>query len=295
MSHQFLNGKAVLITGAGGGIGSACARLAAQHGANLCLIDIDSAAIEALAADLNNVTTVSTFAADASQWADADRAVERCVSEFGAIDGLVNCAGRYAMADATDHDEALFRSIIETNLIGVGAYGTAALRRMRAQGQGSIVNVSSGAYLGLPSMAAYAASKGGVVSLTYAWAADFTGTNIRINAILPRAATLMTEVLWNFRGDSVAARQTQRAAMPTPEANAAAVIYLLSDAAAALSGQVIRVDGDKISLVTHPEVLPAAKAVGTVWTVAEVAAAISADGGIAGDLQPIGIVNRQQA
>jgi NAD(P)-dependent dehydrogenase (short-subunit alcohol dehydrogenase family) len=198
------------------------------------------------------------------------------------------------MAEATAHSAELFRTIMETNVAGVAAYGTIALRYMQSQGSGAIVNVTSGAYLGLPSMAAYAASKGAVVSLTYAWATDFEGSAVRINALSPRAATAMTEVLWDFRGDPADTRKSQRAAMPTPEANAAAVIYLLSDQAAGLSGQVVRADGDRISLISHPEVLSAAHARAGLWTVEELAAAFTVDGRLVKDVQPIGIVERQE-
>jgi hypothetical protein len=98
----------------------------------------------------------------------------------------------------------------------------------------------------------------------------------------------MTEELFDYRRDPADGREALRASMPTPEMNAPAIVYLLSEAAAGISGQVLRVDGNELSLMSHPLVLAPATARGPVWTVQEVAAALA--GPLAGDRQPLGIV-----
>lgn len=275
----WLAGKAVVVTGAGRGLGEAYARLAVAEGARVVVNDVDGDAADRVAAQLGALADDS----DVSSWEGAGRLVETCLRAFGRIDGLVNNAGVFRMADPREQDPAEFRRVVEVNLLGTAYCGLHAIRAMLAQpGGGSLVNVTSGVAAGAPAMAAYGASKGGVASLTYCWAADLAGTSVRVNAVSPNAHTRMAEVFERYLGG---AARGQNVGKP-PADNAPAVIYLLSDASAGISGQVVRVDGDELSLMTHPRILAPTVRMPT-WTVAAVASAFAGD--LAGRQQSVGL------
>jgi len=265
----WLTGKAIVITGAGRGLGEAYARLAVAEGASVVVNDVDREAAARVAAELGAVCDDS----DISSWEGAGRLVETCRNTFGRIDGLVNNAGIFRMADPRGQDPAEFRRVVEVNLLGTAYCGLHAIRAMLEQPDGgSVVNVTSGTHAGSPAMAAYGASKGGVASLTYCWAADLAGTRVRVNAVSPNAHTRMADTYERYLGGRARGQNVGT----SPASNAPAVVYLLSDAAAGITGQVVRVDGEELSLMTHPRV-----AVPTVrmaeWTVAAVAAAFDRD------------------
>lgn len=208
--------------------------------------------------------------------------IDRCVAEFGAIDGLVNNAGIFRLAHPASQDPDEFRAVIEVNLLGTAYCGLHAIRAMLSQGGGSVVNVTSGAHAGSAAMGAYGASKGGVASLTYCWAADLIGTGVRVNAVSPNAHTRMADAFEAYLG---ADAQGQNVHKP-PAQNAPAVIYLLSAAAAGVHGQVVRIDGDELSMIAHP-VVQGTGAQDPSWTVEKVAAAFEA--GAVGPISPVGL------
>jgi NAD(P)-dependent dehydrogenase (short-subunit alcohol dehydrogenase family) len=220
---------------------------------------------------------------DIATWVGAGAVVETCVREYGAIHGLVNNAAIFRLADPHEQDPDVFRRVIEVNLLGTAYCGLHAIRAMLAQGSGSVVNVTSGAQAGSKAMAAYGASKGGVATLTYCWALDVAGTGVRVNAMSPNAHTRMSEEFERYLGAGARGQNSGKA----PELNAPAVVYLLSDASAGVNGQVVRVDGDQLSLMTHPAVLEPALS-RPQWTVESVAAAFADD--LAGRQQAIGLV-----
>jgi NAD(P)-dependent dehydrogenase (short-subunit alcohol dehydrogenase family) len=267
----FLTDRAVVITGAGRGLGAAYARLAAAHGAAVVVNDVDYGLAGVVAEEIEAVGGRAVADnADISTWAGAGNLVRRCLSEFGAIDGLVNNAGLFRLASPWDQDPAEFRQVLEVNLLGAAYCGMHALWAMVERGRGSIVNVTSGAQAGSGSMAAYGASKGGIASLTYCWAIDVAGTGIRVNAVSPNAHTRMADEFERFLGERA---RGQNVGKP-PEINAPAVVFLLSDAAAGINGQVLRIDGDELSLMTHPDVAePVVN--NPQWSVEAVAAAFA--------------------
>ena len=246
-----LAGSAVVMTGAGRGIGAACARYAARVGAQVVVNDIDADVVEAVVADIvASGETAVGHVADVSSWDDAAGLIQRCVEEFGALDGLFNNAGIVRLARPDELDEQALRRVIEVNLLGNAFCGVHAIRAMLRQGHGSLVNVTSGSQAGWPLMSAYGASKGGVASLTYCWAMDLAGTGIRVNAVSPVGVTRLRERFAEYLGPAY-----QPKPGPSPEDNAPAVAYLLSSRSAPLTGQVVRIDGPRLSLMTHPEVL----------------------------------------
>jgi NAD(P)-dependent dehydrogenase (short-subunit alcohol dehydrogenase family) len=278
-----LRGKAVLVTGAGRGLGAAYARLAAAEGAAVLVNDVDEAPAREVAASIVAAGgRAEAFVGSIADWDGAGAVVARCIEAFGAIDGLVNNAGIFRLAHPAEQDPAEFRAVVEINLLGTAYCGLHAIRAMLAQGRGSVVNVTSGSHAGSAAMGAYGASKGGVASLTYCWAADLAGTGVRVNAVSPNAHTRMADAFEAYLGDEA---QGQNVHKP-PEQNAPAVIYLLSDASAALHGQVVRINGDELSMIAHPAV-HGHGVHDPHWTVEKVAAAFAS--GLVGPLDPIGM------
>lgn len=249
---DFLAGRAVVITGAGRGLGAAYARLAAAHGAAVVVNDLDESLAAAVVDDIRAAGGVAVAdGRDIASWTGAGQLIQHCLDEYGAIDGLVNNAGVFRMADPLAQDPDAFRAVVEVNLFGTAYCGLHAIRAMAERGRGSVVNVTSGSQAGSAGMAAYGASKGGVAALTYCWAMDLAGTGVRVNAVSPNADTRMAREFERYLGERAPGQNTGK----PPELNAPAVVYLLSDASATINGQVVRVDGDELSLMSHPAVL----------------------------------------
>jgi NAD(P)-dependent dehydrogenase (short-subunit alcohol dehydrogenase family) len=209
------------------------------------------------------------------------------VSVYGRIDGLVNNAALYAIAEIAELDDRTCRKIVEVNVLGVIYLTHAATRAMRKTGGGgSIVNVTSGAQAGIPYVSIYGATKGAVASFTYGAAIDLADTAIRINAMSPLAETSQTtdgRLYREKRGEPYLPT-----ALPRTADNAAAVAYLLSDYSANIRGQVVRVDTDGLSLMAHPGLLPDTLQPGASWTFATVKDAF--DQRLAALQVPLGVV-----
>ena len=251
-----LDGKAVVVTGAGRGLGREYALLAAAEGAAVVVNDIDGYVADSTVERIRAAGgRALAHHADVADWRQAEELVRRCVREHGRIDGLVNNAGRFAMSHAAELNPDQLHLIMETNVFGTVYCGVHAMRAMLEVGRGSIVNVTSGAHAGMAYMSAYAASKGAVASLTYTWAVELAGRGVRVNAISPLADTRLSEVTVAFHGHDELASKGLRAAMPAPAANAPAVVYLLSDAAQAVTGQVLRTEHEALSLMSHPMIM----------------------------------------
>jgi NAD(P)-dependent dehydrogenase (short-subunit alcohol dehydrogenase family) len=232
----------VIVTGGAHGLGRAYACYLAANGARIVVNDIDSAGAQAVADEIaaagGDARWVGCSVAD---WADAARIVDVCVTEYGAVDGLVNNAAVHSLAEPWLVDEAAIRAMTSVNLMGALFVGVHAMRRMVDQGSGSIINITSTAQLGLTKRAVYGATKGALASLTYSWAIDLAPHGIRVNAYSPQAETAMV---------------TERpvpGALPSAAENAPLVGYLLSDLSADVTGQVIARRGDKLTVMTHPD------------------------------------------
>jgi NAD(P)-dependent dehydrogenase (short-subunit alcohol dehydrogenase family) len=207
--------------------------------------------------------------ADVSDWGAAEALVARCVAQHGRIDGLVNNAGEFAMALPQEQTAADARRLVDVNVYGTIACGTAALRRMVEQGSGVVLNVTSGEQVGNTATAVYGATKAAVATLTYSWAQDVRAHGVRVNAISPNAQTRMADVYFAYRQDAEGSRN---AGIP-PAANAPLAVYLLSELSAALTGQVLRITGGELMLCTGPALLdPVVRREG--WTVETVAEAV---------------------
>jgi NAD(P)-dependent dehydrogenase (short-subunit alcohol dehydrogenase family) len=266
----YLAGSAIVVTGAGRGIGAAAARHIGRLGASVTVNDRDPDVAEAVAESIvAGGGTAHPFVADVSRWDEAEALIASCVQTYGHIDGLLNNAAIVRLARPDELDEATLRTVIETNLLGSSFCGVHAIRQMLSHGGGTILNVTSGSQAGWRFMSAYGASKGGIASMTYCWALDLAGTGIRVNAVSPVAATRLREHFAEYLGDSYRPKPG-----PTPDDNAPVIAYLLSPQSAPLTGQVVRIDGTRLCLMAHPDVLEPVQ-VSERWTFAGVAAAFN--------------------
>jgi len=263
-----LEDKSVVITGAGQGLGEAYARLAAAEGAAVVVNDIDAAQAERVVAAIRAAGgRASAVVADVASWAGAQAIVDHCVATYGSLDGFVNNAAVFHMATPLEETEAGLRRIVEINVLGTAFCGCIALRQMIRQGRGSLVNVTSGAHAGMPAMGAYGGTKGAAASMTFAWALDTAGTGVRVNAISPIADTRMSNIRDTFNATHGA--DPVRRPHLDPADIAPVAVYLLSDLAQGITGQIVRKHGRALSLMTHPGALDPV-VLGDSWTVQDI-------------------------
>ena len=220
-----IQGRSVIVTGACGGIGSACARLLGAHGARLTLVDRDAVRL----ADTERAigaAEAQSLALDVTNESDMARMAEAAAGRFGAIDALVSAAGILRTSGqprpVSDTSFEEWRTVIGVNLTGTFLANRAVLPAMLQQGAGDIVNISStSGRQGRPFDAAYCASKFGVVGFSESLAEEVGRLGIRVQTLLPDA---VDTPLWQQSG-SAALRPR---AMLSPERVAEFVVYLLS-------------------------------------------------------------------
>lgn len=248
--------RVVLVTGAAGGIGSACADVCAAAGARLALTDINASELDRLVERLTGAgVEAAAFAADLRGQAANRRLIADVVARFGRLDGLVACAGIVQTKPLLELTEDDWQRMIDINLSGVFFLVQAAGAAMLEGHGGAMVLISSVAgRSGRPNSAHYAAAKTGVLSLTKS-AAMALAPSIRVNAICPG---LIPTRMW----DAIIAERTERFGPGAGEAwfqhivegtqlkrpgqaseVAMAALFLLSDAASYITGQGLNVDG----------------------------------------------------
>jgi NAD(P)-dependent dehydrogenase (short-subunit alcohol dehydrogenase family) len=282
---QPLKGKKVTVTGAGRGIGAACARTIAQLGAAVLVNDIDS---EAAAEVAREIVAAGGRAvpdgSDISSWAGSRSAISACIDAYGTIDGLVNNAGIMHVDYVGDLDAAHLEMMLAVNVVGVIGCSVHAIGAMRRQGGGAIVNLISGAYAGKENLAVYGATKGAVASFTFGCAVDLAKDRIRVNGVAPVGETHMRGVMDRFRErKGISPASDSR---PSPENNVPLIAYLLSDQAETVQGQIYRVNGRRISVLSHPVALEKVDS-DNDWTFGSVADAF--DQSLLAFQQPLGI------
>lgn len=236
------------MTGAARGIGRAIAEALAAEGASVALCDLNK---DWLADTAQSVAAkgarAACYAADVSRESDVEAMVEAALKDFEKIDILVNNAGITRDGFMLRMTEENWDAVLDINLKGTFLVTKAVARAMFKRRSGAIVNLAS--IIGLIGNAAqcnYAASKGGVIAFTKAAAKEFAARNIRVNAVAPGfIETKMTEVL------PAEVRQKMLDAIPAgrlgrPEDVAAVVLFLASDEAAYVTGQVVNVSGGMV-------------------------------------------------
>lgn len=232
-----LAGKAVVITGAGQGLGRAFAVHAADAGAAVVINDVDEPLANQVADLIGQRGGKAVVSAGSVTDPDqAEAMIDTCTAAFGRIDGLVNNAGIRYQADLGQDEPRRMRELIEINVLGTLYCTNAAVRSMR---RGSIVNLGSVAMVGQPTALTYSASKGAIASITAGAAAELRERGIRVNAVCPIAWTRM------------AAADTKAAPSGPPETIAPLVTYLLSDRAGKVTGQLIRFANGRLHVISQ--------------------------------------------
>jgi meso-butanediol dehydrogenase/(S,S)-butanediol dehydrogenase/diacetyl reductase len=254
MAGLRLAGKVALITGAGSGIGKATALLFTREGAAVLAGTNEAADLAALEAEAGGLPgRVIGLQMDVSREEDAARAVHTAVERFGGLDILVNNAGIAQRGLVTETSEEQWNRIQDVNLKGVFLCSKYAISEMLRRGGGSIVNTASiNGIRGNHRLAAYCASKGGVVALTYALALDYAPDNIRVNCVCPAAiaGTRMSQASLAEAQDPekqyedlVAKHPMNRLGLPGEVASA--ILFLASDEASFITGVALPVDGGR--------------------------------------------------
>ena len=244
-----IEGKVAIVTGAGGGIGEGYARGLAAQGAKVVVAEIDKARGEAVAASLRKSGAQALYVeVDVSSPESTKAMAARTVAEFGGIDFLVNNAaifGTMKMSSLMDVEWAYYRKFMDVNMDGALLCTRACAPEMVKRGGGAIVNQSSTA--SWMSAGYYGLAKLAINGLTGALAKELGGKKIRVNAIAPGPTdteALAKQVPNAFRDQMVAQLPLPR--LGTPDDLVPTCLFLLSDAAAWITGQVINVDGGQI-------------------------------------------------
>lgn len=249
---SFLEGKTIAVTGGGRGIGRAVCLAAAAEGANVIVADYGVAAdgsepssevADGVVAEITAAGgTGMALAGDVSTMEGGEGIVTAALDTYGRIDGVVCVAGILRERMLFNMSEEEWDDVVRVHLKGTFTVFRAASAWMRKNGGGSLVSFTSGVWsLGSTAQANYAAAKGGIVSLTYSAAAGLHRYGVRANAIAPVARTRMSANV-----------PQALAEMGDAEDVAPMVVYLLSDQASEVTGQVYSVVGGKIAVWDQP-------------------------------------------
>jgi NAD(P)-dependent dehydrogenase (short-subunit alcohol dehydrogenase family) len=273
---DYLQGKSIAVTGAGSGIGRAVAIACAAEGANVVVADYgvgiagENPSSEVADAVVNEITgaggTAVAVADTVTTMEGGRRIVETAVDTWGRIDGVVCVAGILRERMLFKMSEAEWDPVVETHLKGHFTVFRAAAEVMRAQESGTLIGFTSGAYAGSVAQANYASAKGGIVSLVRSAAVGLHRYGITANCIAPVARTRMSMNV------------PTELDMGEPEDVAPLVVFLLSDRARHITGQVYTANGPKIAVWNQPGEVRAMFAPGR-WTPSEIEARLDAEVG----------------
>jgi NAD(P)-dependent dehydrogenase (short-subunit alcohol dehydrogenase family) len=240
-----LEGKVAVVTGAAQGIGNAIANGLAVEGARIVVVDLNRA--EEAAQELEGGIGLTVDVADETQ---VERMAQEVVERCGSIDVLVNNAGLYAslqMRPFTEIPVVEWRQVMDVNVLSMFLTTRAVVPRMREQGGGRIVNISSGTpFRGVPFLLHYVTSKGAIVALTRALAKELGRDDVLVNCVAPGftmsdGVREHPEVIEALREVSVSSRTLQRD--QEPEDVVGAVVFLCGPGATFVTGQTIVIDG----------------------------------------------------
>ena len=247
-----LEGNAAVVTGAGSGMGEATAELFAERGADVVVVDVDEAAatgtVHAIAAS-DAPGEATAVVADVTDGDAVENFVETCVETYGGIDVLHNNAGiAMESTPVADVTESTWDAVVDVNLKSAFLGAKHAVPHMREQGSGVILNTASTAGIRpRTGLSAYAASKGGMITLTKQLAHELAGDDIRVNAICPVATD--TGMLPQFAGDDLSvegmAETIPLGRLAEPDDVADAAVFLASENAQMITGTALEVDGGR--------------------------------------------------
>jgi NAD(P)-dependent dehydrogenase (short-subunit alcohol dehydrogenase family) len=258
-----LSGKVAIVTGSGRGLGRAYAMELARRGASVVVNDVDAQVADDVVRDIKDTggTAVAEVVAVGTSEA-AQSLVDRAVTAFGHLDVLVNNAGVLRDSTLWKMTDDAFDAVITTHLRGTFTCTRAAAIRMREQDTGGrIICVGSPTgQVGNFGQTNYSAAKAGIVGMVRTWALELARARITVNAVVPVAATAMTETVPFLKpyidalnaGEPLPPFARRELGFGTPEDVAGVVSFLASDDAASITGQVIGIGGDRLALWSHP-------------------------------------------
>jgi len=282
-----LKGKAAVVTGAGRGIGAAIAEALAAEGASVVVndpgVERDGAGGTAAAADavVQRIIKAGGVAVpnydSVAKWDGAKNMIDTCVNKFGKIDILVNCAGILRDRMLVNMSEEEWDAVIAVHMKGTFNTIRHAAPYMREKRWGRIINFTSAGWLGNVGQINYSAAKGAIVSMTYTCALELGGRGITSNAIAPGARTRMTMdpkveegIRKKFEAGLLSKEDYEKfVSMPGPEHVAPVVVFLCTDKAADINGQVFGAAGGSIFLYSKPQEIKTLFKSQGIWTLDE--------------------------
>ena len=247
-----LENKVAIVTGGAAGIGRAICEVFAEEGAKVVIGDIDVEGGRETVRLIEDAGGSAVFVAtDVSQESQAQTLVERAVSEYGAINVLVNDAAAFVFGEVQDVTDAEWQRVLGVNVLGPSYMVKHALEPMKAAGGGSIVNIASvSSFIAQPAFVPYNTSKGALLQLTRCLAMDLAPDNIRVNCVCPGAIlTQATEQHRRFTGEdrekflSDAANSNFMKRFGQPKEIAYGALFLASDESSFMTGQPLIIDG----------------------------------------------------
>ncbi|MBF6170117.1 SDR family NAD(P)-dependent oxidoreductase [Nocardia blacklockiae] len=245
-------GRVAVVTGGASGMGSAICRAFAAHGYRITVLDIDAAAAQRTAEELRSGGgTAMACAADVTDRRTVEEALGKVRAEFGPVEILVTSAGAVGFAPFTEITPEEWHRIVEVNLTGTFHCVQAAVPDMIAAGWGRVVTISSSsAQRGSPGMVHYTAAKGAVVAMTKALAREYATRGITVNTIPPSGIdtpmSRRSQEAGHLPDNATMARAIPVGHLGTGDDIAAACLFLCSDAAGYITGQVLGVNGGAV-------------------------------------------------
>jgi len=297
-----LSGRVAIVTGAGRGLGRAYAEALAAAGASLVVNDADGDAAREVAEKISATSgTAVAMAGVVGATETAERLVDRAVAAYGRLDVLVTNAGILRDRILWNMSDEDFDRVVQVHLRGTFTCVRAAVSRMREQGSGGrIIAVGSPAgQRGNVGQTNYSAAKAAIVGMVRTWSMECARAGITVNAVIPVAATAMTETIpafepyaraWREEGTPLPRWLRAGEGFGVPQDAAGLVVFLASAGSAAITGQAIGIGGDRLSLWSHPQETAVAYRDGG-WSADDIAEAWPV---FADRAQPVGIPPPQE-